>query len=264
MAAEQIARVADCEAGAHPSDSVAAPRLRNLRSLGWRHGQADARRPAVARGVPQAARRVARRGARAQAQSPGRDRAERDVVLRGPPDDAVSGPGDAARRADLRGRGDRRGARGLQPVDSRRHELEGDDDARVSRRRPSGARRWRGSAASSTACTSRSTGTDASSRMPTRTCRAARTTRPPPCTSCASSSTPAMRAALKGGAALALGVDHAQYRHEVDGAGRRARGARRGSRLKLRFAATRVGTRYNRAGFAATRVVRLLEREAPE
>ena len=50
-------------------------------------------------------------------------------------DDALSGPGDAARRAHLRVGGDRRGARRVQPVDSRWHEPQGHDDARVSRRR---------------------------------------------------------------------------------------------------------------------------------
>ena len=59
--------------------------------------------------------------------------------------------------------------------------------------------------------------------------RRARTTRRPrPCISCASSSTPAMIAALKRGAALGIGIDHPAYAAAIPAVARRdARGARR-------------------------------------
>ena len=69
---------------------------------------------------------------------------------------------------------------------------------------------------------------DVSSRSPTRTSSARPTRRRRPCTSCASSSTPAMVAALKRGAALGIGVDHpGRTRRSLDARPRDARGARR-------------------------------------
>src|SRR5262249_27811404 len=66
------------------------------------HEQACSERSLEPGAVRARARRVSQQGARAQACPAARGRPAHDLAVRGPPDGAVPGAGDAARRADLR------------------------------------------------------------------------------------------------------------------------------------------------------------------
>ena len=119
------------------------------------HEQARPRRPLLPRGVRAAPRRFRSRVLAHKRNRPPASRPAPHPVLRGPPDDAVPGPGDAAGGAHLRGGGHPRGAGGLQPVHPGRQQLEGDAADRVPGRGGAGTRSSRDWSASSTACRSR-------------------------------------------------------------------------------------------------------------
>ena len=136
------------------------------------------------------------------------------LVLRGPADHAVPGAGDAARRAHLRARGHPRGARCLQPADSRRQQLEGDPADRVPRRRRAAARSSRSSSASKTAAGCRCVATTACSRSPTKICERENDEKTSAVHFLRFELTAAMIARSRRAARRsAPGVDHDHYRH---------------------------------------------------
>ena len=205
---EGVAAVASAEAAAHwPTDSCMTAARQGLQAaelMTPRAVRARARR--VSRDACSRTRRIAHVAVRP----------EHDLGLRGPADDPVPGPGDAAHRTHLRARGIAGGARRLQPADPGRQQLEGDAADRVpgrgasARSRSRKLTRHRGPLLGAE-CRR----TSASWRSPTRTSSARTTRRPPRCTSCASSCPRPMRDALKGGAAVTIGIDHPHYRHAM-------------------------------------------------
>ena len=118
------------EARAGASPAAAAPRLRHLKAA------ATMEKLAVTDLMPleqYARERPAFRAPRAQAQGAAHARrgSQLHLAVRGSPDGAVPGAGDAAHRAHLRARGHRRGTGRLQPADSRWQQLEGDAAAGI-------------------------------------------------------------------------------------------------------------------------------------
>ena len=158
--------------------------------------------PADARSLRQGAQGFPRAGARAQEAAHGPPGRARDAAVRGRADDPLPDPGDAADREDVRGSGHRGRARRLQPARPRRLELQGDDADRVRGRRRAQARARAAARASRTASTCRSRAARASTRSPTRTCRARTTKRPSAVHFLRFELTPEMVAALKRGAGL--------------------------------------------------------------
>ena len=153
--------------------------------------------------------------ARVLAHKKARTRAPRrapDAAVRGRAHRSLPDPGDAAHREDVRGSRHPGRARRLQPAGPRRRELEGDDADRVRGRRRAQAGAGASSRASRTASGSRSRATPRVYAIADEDLERENDEKTSSVHFLRFELAPEMIAALKGGAALAMGVDHPRTR----------------------------------------------------